>query len=191
MKTKIITISCTVLLFIGMMLGCNVNPDPGAPSTVIDFETDHESWYSENANMLTTHNTNSAYVYHGTGSIKGACNISGTDPGVARVVFRYDPTTPIDMTGMVLQFNVLIPDSLANLSLKYGSKLWLYTTTWRQLEGPEISTAGWNHFTFMPSGIGEDSVSVIAIQIYKNDGTEADWTGDLYFDYFSFGRPTL
>lgn len=156
------------------------------PETIFDFETDHEGWVTENSNMTTEHNTDANYIYHGVGSIAGHCNITGADPDTARVVFRYGPVDPIDFTGRTLEFHVYIPDSLASLSNKYGSKLWLYTTGWVEIEGPEIDTAGWNAFTFTPSGVGEESVTVVAIQIYKNDGTEDDWSGDIYFDYFNW-----
>ncbi|MFH0976515.1 MAG: hypothetical protein V1874_12105 [Spirochaetota bacterium] len=202
MKTKV-KLNLTVFIIACLMFGCSHSDDkessslPGSPtppviSTFFDYETDREGWYSENTTMMTvTHNTIAEYVFHGSGSVKGECNITGTDPVEARILFRKNYTTAIDMTGLTLQFYVHIPDSLAGLSLKYGSGLLLGLgidsyTGWAKMEGPEISTAGWNQFTFTPSGIGEEMVRAIAFKIYKNDGDEADWAGDIYFDYISW-----
>ena len=122
-------------------------------NTVFDFESGLQSWYSENTNMTLAYNTDKEFVLHGQGSVKGTCNITGTNPLNARANIRWDTDPGIDMTGLTLQFYVFIPGSLANLSLKYGTKLWIVNTGaihWYTIEGSEISKSGWNHYSFTP-----------------------------------------
>lgn len=158
-------------------------------TALFDFETGIELWLSEDDDVLAlSHNTNTSFVQHGAGSVKGVCNIAGTDIWDARAVFRYDPTSAIDLTGHTLRFIVYIPESLANLGSKYGSKLWLRESGggWSQMDGPAIDKAGWNLFVFKPVGINEDDVTTVAFQIGKVSGTDDDWSGDIYYDFISW-----
>jgi hypothetical protein len=194
MKTK--TNLCLLIIAFTALILYKCKKDESNPSiieppgnTVFDFESGFETWQSENDDMIATHNTNKAFVVHGSGSIKGSCELQGNDPENARAVFRYDPDPSINLTGLTLQFYMYIPGSLANLNLKYGTRLWILNTgasKWNRMEGPEISKSGWNRFAFTPSDFEVDSVEVVAIQIYKNDSIEEDWSGDIYYDYFSW-----
>ncbi len=151
------------------------------------FEAGLDGWFSENATMQIAHVIDSGLARTGAGLISGTANITthGEVVAEARANLRKAFNPAADVTDKIMSFNFWVPADLAPITPAYGTILWLYDTTWRKIYGPDLASAGWNQLTFaVPSTV--TYTTVVSLQFYKKDAASANWSGNVYYDDFSW-----
>jgi hypothetical protein len=124
-----------------------------------------------------------------TGCLKATCAFTDNlgAGNNAKGAIKYDPATALDLTGKTLTFKVYIPSGLATAeaSNPYGIQVFIKTTgswVWHDAGWVNLDVAGWNTFTYTPSGVSESDTREIGVQIGKGGSTTTHWSGDIYVD---------
>ncbi len=139
---------------------------------------------------ITDASVSNAQVFAGTGSAALTCNFTGTlgASTSAKGAFKIDLSlSPEDLTGKTIVVRVYVPAALTQSpynSNPYGAKVYIKTGsgwTWDDGGWNNLLTAGWNTFSYEPSGVGESDTKEVGIQISKGTGTP-DWAGTIYVD---------
>jgi hypothetical protein len=161
------------------------SPTPTATDSLppYSFESELQGWSLDSTlGGYTGLSWNSDPTYAAlstTGSAQVTCNFVPT-AGQGAIMIGF--SNPQDLTGKTITGYVYVPEDLAALSNKYQIQIGIYTTAWQNSTATLLNTAGWMQISYVPSGVGESSVTAVRFWTKKNNASTPSWSGTIYFD---------